>query len=67
MTKQMSPVDGQSGCSGLIFDGKQSCFGSSFTSSMGLFHDPFFLPVEATICAGTSGQLQLFKKGHNHL
>lgn len=55
MTKQIIPVDGQSGCSSLIFDGEQSCFSSSFSSSMGLLHGPFFLPVEATICTGTSG------------
>lgn len=42
MTKQISPVDGQSGCSSLIFDGEQSCFGSCFISSVGLLHDPFF-------------------------
>lgn len=60
MTKQISPVHGQSGSPSLSF-GEQSCFGSSLSFSMGLLHDPFFLPVEATICTGTSGQLQLFK------
>lgn len=42
MTKQISPVDGQSGCSSLIFDGEQCCFGPSFSCSMDLLHFHFF-------------------------
>lgn len=62
MTKQISP-DGDSGCSSLISDGGKGGLGSSFSSAMGLLHDPVFCPWMLTFVLELQCSCSSLRKG----
>lgn len=61
-TKKISP-DGHSGCSGLITDGDQDGFDSSFSSAVGLLHDPVFCLWVLTFVLELQCICSLLRKG----
>lgn len=62
MTKKVS-LDGHSGCSSFITDGDQDGFDSSFSSAVGLLHDPVFWLWVLTFVLELQCSCSLLRKG----
>lgn len=61
--KADQPIGCSNGCSSLTFDREQSCFGSFFSSSMCLLHDPFFCLWGLPFVLEVQGSCSCLRKG----